>query len=188
MTRTRTGAMRSVALLLGLFSASANAADQILTPNGLGPVRIGMTVGQAEKALGAKLNPLEKMSANTQSCWYTQRADHIDPLVSYMIWFEKIVRIDIDNSELGKPETSVPPVTSEKGIHIGASEEQIKAAYGSAIKISSHAYGDEANNDHYWTALAKGGRNGLRFETMGGKVQSFHAGLTKAIQLVEGCS
>jgi hypothetical protein len=188
MMRTRTGVVRTFALVLCFSSASANATDQILTPNGLGPVRIGMTVTQAEKALGAKLDPLEKMSANTESCWYTQRADHVDPLVSYMVWYRKIVRIDIDESELGKSKKSVPRVASEKGIHIGASETQIKEAYGSTIDVSPHEYGDEATNDHYWTILAEDGQNGVRFETMSGKVQSFHAGTAKAIKLVEGCS
>ena len=179
--------IRTTALILGLLSTSANAAEQILRPDGLGPVRIGMTVSQAERALGAKMKSRgARYASGSESCWYTQRADHVDPLVSYMVWFGKIVRIDISQFEDGKSERSVPPVASEKGIRIGDTEEQIKSAYGSTVGISPHAYGDEG--DHYWTVLAKGKRRGLRFETLGGKVQDFHAGLINAITLVEGCS
>ena len=48
-----------LATVLCLPSESANAADQILTFTGLGPVHIEMTVDQAEKALGAKFKPMD---------------------------------------------------------------------------------------------------------------------------------
>jgi hypothetical protein len=113
----------------------ATAADQILTFAGLGPVHIGMTVDQAEKALGAKFSPM-RPDVEDEHCWMPTRADGIDPLVSYMIWDDQIVRIDIDETELGKEGKSVPPVATEKGIRIGSSEAEIKERYGSALDIS----------------------------------------------------
>ncbi|MHB1205003.1 MAG: hypothetical protein ACYCZX_05515 [Rhodospirillaceae bacterium] len=100
MNRIRTGVVRTLALVLCICSAPANAADQILTPDGLAPVQIGMTVEQAEAALGAKLAPLDTADGySSEACWETQRFGDPDPAILYMIWHGKIVRIDITRYE-----------------------------------------------------------------------------------------
>lgn len=105
-----------MALIAGLASASAIAADQILTFTNLGPVRIGMTLAEAEGALQVKLKSVYPDSP--KSCWFGNRADGIDGPVSYWIENDKVVAIDIDDHEWPKPETSVPPVATERGIRM----------------------------------------------------------------------
>ena len=86
--------------VLSFAAVAADKPDQILTFDGLGAVRIGMTVHEAEDALAVKFKPVGR--EDEPSCWYANRADHIDPGISYMIQDNKVVRIDIDDNELGK--------------------------------------------------------------------------------------
>lgn len=186
MMRMRATVARTVVLALCLVSASANAADPTVTLTGLGGVKIEMTVAQAEKALRAKLDPLDTSDGSTESCWLTGRSDHAGPWVAYMISFGKIVRINVmKQPDISGAQRLAPPVASEKGIHIGALEEEVKTAYGSSLDISPHQYG--GGSAHYLTVLAKNKRTALRFETFDGKVQRFYVGTIEAIELVEGC-
>ena len=173
-------------LVASMCSASmgAFAADQILTFTGLGPVRIGMTVPQAEEALGAKFEPMDT-EIESENCWTTRRADHVDPLVTYMIWKTKIVRIDVDNGEPGKDEFVVPPVVTPEGIRVGATEQVVKQTYGARLRISPHHYMED--DGHYMEIFAKDRRYGLLFESTYGKVVGLRAGRKDAIRLVEGC-
>ncbi len=161
-----------------------NTPDQILTFDGLGPVRIGMTPSQAEEALGAKFSP--KLDFEEDSCWYAHRADGVDPQVYYMVQDNEIVRIDIEERELGKTETVDPYISTEKGIRVGSTEEQIKEGYGAKVEISPHPYLEEAG--HYLEVLRSDMQRGLLFETNDNKVTTFRSGTPDAIRLIEGCS
>lgn len=173
-------------------AACTKPGDQILTFAGLGPVKIGMTVVQAEKALDAKMrafDPSDRTAA--QACWYTRRTDGIDQQIAYMVWNTAIVRIDIQNHAPGQTEVSVPVVATEEGIRIGSSEDDVKKQYGSRLVIAPHRYGGQ--DDHTLTVFGPtfagtGQRNGILFETWDGKVSTFRAGTPEAIALVEGCS
>lgn len=148
-----------------------------------------MTITAAEEALGTKLATLETSdSGASEECWYTQRVDRVDPLVSYMIWNGKIVRIDIDESELGSAERSVPSISSDKGISIGSTESDIKRAYGSRVIVSPHPYGNGDENSHYFLVASRDKQHGLLFETLDSRVNTFRNGLLEAIKLIEGCS
>lgn len=176
-----------LALIIGgLASANASAADQLLTFDGLGPVRVGMTVPEAEAVLGVKLTPLDTSDGvSSEACWYTSRTDGVDQALPYMIQNGRIARIDVNNGTPGAMKRSDPGVRTERGIRIGSSEEDVKKAYGSSLDITPHAYGDE--NDHYLTILTADKSRGIRFETWEGKVDTFHVGTASAILLVEGC-
>lgn len=190
MTRTVTGVARGIALVLCLCSVSASAADQILTPEGLGPVRIGMTVEQAERALGAKLKPLNKADGfSDESCWETHSLSDPDPAVSYMVWNGKIVRIAIHGYHEEKNWKTVPPFATEKGIRIGATNTEVKEAYGKnlVIRPGFDANDDKDENSLLMTVFTKDKRSGIAFDTLGTKVWSFRAGLAKAIRMTEGC-
>lgn len=183
--------MKNLARLLALLAVPiterAAAADQILTFDGLGPVHVGMTVLEAEAALGVKLEPLDTNDGvSSDSCWYTLRTDGVDQAIPYMIRDGRIARIDVNEGPIGKMGTNIPGVKTERGIGIGSSEEDVKKAYGSALNITPHRYGGE--DDHYLTTLTADKSRGIRFETWEGKVNHFHVGTAEAILLVEGCS
>ena len=177
----------SVCLFLGSFRTAAYpASKQILTSTGIGPVHIGMTVPEAEKALGQKLKPMDASDGvSSESCWFTARADGSEYWLEYMIEYGKIVRIDVSDGKPGQREKVVPPIVSQKGIGIGSSEQLIKDRYGSNLEISPHPEMEE--DGHYMMVLDQDKRNGILFETTYGKVVTFRSGMTEEIKGVEGC-
>jgi hypothetical protein len=56
--------------------------------------------------------------------------------------------------------------------------------YGPKLKVSESQYDPEG---HYLTIQSEDGRNGIRFETEKGKIQTYYAGRFEAVQYVEGC-
>jgi hypothetical protein len=99
-----------------------------------------------------------------------------------MVDGDKIVRIDIGPIKDGPP----PPTTSDKGIKVGADEQEVTSKYGPELKTTPHPYlGD---GGHYLEILSADGRHGLAYETAEGKVTSIRAGLLPALQYKEGCS
>jgi len=144
-----------------------------LTPDGWGPVRIGMSRAQVEKAIGTKLEgePLE----DEQSC--IEMAP-VGPDTGMWFMFEdyKLSRISVGNPS---------KVTTPRGIGVGASADQVRRAYA-GITAEPHYYEDRPSEYlTFWTLPKK---RGVRFETNSKRqVQAIHAG-TASIQYVEGCA
>ena len=153
---------------------------QILSVEGLGPVRIGMTVEQAERALEASFRPRERSAS--PACWITGRADGRGPDIAYMVVHGRIRRIDLLS---GRPPAS--GVLSEQGIGIGATEEAALQAYGSRLIVAPHKY-TGADGGHYLVLIMPGGRSGMIFETFNGQGTQVRAGFRPELDYVEGCS
>jgi len=151
-----------------------------LTVVGLGAVRLGMSVVEAQQALGAQLSPM--MPGEDAACWMTRRADGRAPEVFYMVENDKITRIDIDHgASAGTPSD----VKTDAGIGIGAAEADVLAAYGKSTKVAPNKY-DAQGRD--LTVESSGGKSALLFQTSGGKVTTFRTGLHPSVDYVEGCS
>lgn len=185
MSRIRTGVVKTLALFLCLCSASTNAADQILTIDGLGPVKIGMTQRQAERVLGARFkHPFP--SDRGKACWYAVRADRVDPWIYYVIWDGKVASIEVTNLPLGGPSV-VPRIVTDKGIRIGDPDAKVKETYGPDVKVRVDSQADNEDEGSVITALTADKSRGFVFVTGGRKVIEFRAGLPDAIELMEGC-
>jgi hypothetical protein len=154
--------------LMFLLAGICLAGDGwVVRPNGVGPVKIGMSLPQLNMALHEKFAmPQDK---EDQVCFYVTSTQH--PQVSFMIENKRLVRVDVDKSG----------VTTTEGVQVGNSEEHVKDIYGSHLKVAPHHYTD----GHYLTV--RSGNYGVRFETDDGKVSTFYAGTFDAIQYVEGC-
>ena len=97
-------------------------ADTITTA-GLGPVRIGHTLEEAQEAAGVSFNAA---STGTEKCqYYTPAAGATG--ASFMVVSGEVVRIDISSG----------PITTKSGYGIGSSKGDIKSAFGSKIEESS---------------------------------------------------
>ena len=97
-------------------------ADTITTA-GLGPVRIGQTLADAQEAAGVTFNAA---STGSESCqYYTPAAGATG--ASFMVV----------NGEVGRVDISSGPITTKSGYGIGATKEDIKSAFGSKIQESS---------------------------------------------------
>ena len=162
------------AAFLGTGDARADDAGWKVTLNGVGPVRLGMTVKQAEKALGTKLTIDDYL--DDDSCRYFTTKSQ--PSIAFMTDHKKIVRIDII------PGAGAPPVT-DKGAKIGDAEAHVLALYKGHIKVGPHHYtGPEG---HYLRVLDGKRKVRLIFETDGKKVENFRIGREPAVEYVEGC-
>jgi len=176
--------MRIALLALTILAAlpSRAFAAETLTPTKLGTVSVGMTVAEAEAALGTKLT-VETMDDEPGACGYARRGDGADPGISYMVGGGAINRIDVDGTD---PSHAPPDVRTEAGIGIGATEGQIKRAYAAAAVESAHPY-TEGPDSHYYKVSSPDGEHAIVFETYNGKVNTFRAGLSQAVDFIEGC-
>lgn len=138
--------------------------------DGIGPIKVGMSLSQLNSALQEKFRmPKER---DEQGC-FTVASTHC-PHISFMIEDGKVSRIDVDGRG----------VPTDKGIQVGDSEKQVRKVYGAAVKVEPHAY-TSMEGGHYLTV--RSGKFGLRFETDKGKVDSFYAGRYTSVQYIEGC-
>ncbi len=171
MNLKRTSLLLRRSLLLGLLLAGTSLADDawVIREEGVGPVKIGMTLAQLSATLHQKLSEEEGGSEN---CFYVNARDHDQ--VSFMIINGRLARIDVD----------APGVATSAGIQVGDSEARARNAYGNRMKVTAHFYIDDG---HYLTAQLADGRYGVRFETASGKIVRYYAGKYDAIQYVEGC-
>lgn len=187
----RTGWRRTPWLVLlplfvcAVFARSAHTqpvapSAPVLSVEGLGPVRIGMTVEQAEQALGAALRPRER--SDSPACWMTSRLDGRAPDIAYMVAHGQIRRIDVLTGRF-----PASAVRSEQGIGIGDTEQAARRAYGSSMIVMPHKY-TGADGGHYLILTMPGGRSGMIFETFDGRVTQVRAGLRPELDYVEGCS
>ena len=165
--------MKLVAVVL-LAIAPVDTPRPYLTPDGWGPVRIGMSRAEVEAVMGT---PLEGEAINDEySCIEMTPADS-DLGVWFMFEEHKLSRISI--AEPSK-------VRTPRGIGIGASATAVRRAYGGGLKAEPHFYaGLPSEYLTFWTIP---GKRGVRFETDSKRrVQAIHAG-GHSIQYVEGCA
>ena len=156
-----------LAALLVLVSYASDA--WIVRDDGVGPVRVGMTLAQVKATLrqgGAE----EESSSDT--CFYVHLPSH--PHLAFMIEDGRLSRVDVD----------ARGIATSAGIQVGDSEARARQIYGSKMEVTEHQYIDTG---HYLTVRSADGRYGVRFETDKGRITEFYAGTYEAIQYVEGC-
>jgi len=162
-------------LALALLAAPAPSYDWKLTPAGWGPVRIGMSRGQAEKALGVALEG--EAFDNEGSCVELYSSTEKLAGLYFMFLDGKLSRISaVEGSAIKTP----------RGMGIGSQADEVRTAYGAKLHAEPHHYeGEPAEYLTYWTVPKK---RGVRFETdLKRRVQTIHAG-GESIQYVEGCA
>jgi len=111
-----------MASTVAMMSMAANA--EVLSWQGVGPVRLGMTVAQAERALNAKLAPVALPFS--KECYVTARADGKDAALSYVIVNAKIVVMTVFLRGYRQPN---PNIVDANGIGVGSTEADIRRGY-----------------------------------------------------------
>jgi hypothetical protein len=172
------GEVKAMAVALALFAGAASPApayDWKLTPSGWGPVRIGMNRDQVAKALKVELQG--EAFDNEGSCIELFPASEELKGTYFMFLDGKLSRISVVESN---------KVATPRGIRVGSSADEVRAAYGVKLQVEPHHYVDLPAE--YLTYWLKPKVRGVRFETDAErKVQTIHAG-NDSIQLVEGCA
>ena len=172
--------MTPIAYAAGLFagflvmSSPAFTADAqwVITPDGLGPLKIGMTLAQASKALGARLT-IDAHDSDAVSCSELDVPDKGG--LGMMFENRRLTRIAVF-----KPSH----LKTTLGIGIGSTEAEVKAKY-KPLDDKPQAYDELPAKDLTWWATKD--KRGIRFQTDTTKhVKAIFAG-NSAITYVEGC-
>jgi len=162
-------------LTVGTVLAQAKLTNQSkVTLNGLGTVRVGMTVKEATKAAGTKLVG----DAPNNNCYYVKPQGEPQN-IGFMVAAGRISRVDVYKDSR---------VTTFSGARIGDTEAQIKSLYPGQITVTPHKY---VQGGHYLTLIPKDrayGNYRLIFETDGKRVTQLRSGKLPEVEFVEGCS
>lgn len=172
-------------ILAGACEAAAPEGPLALTPEGWGPLRIGMSRAEVEAAVGPP---------DAEGGWIEpEECDEFRPArapegLYVMILEGRLARISVRGAG----------VATERGIAPGAPADAVRRAYGERLLASPHEY--LAPDGEYLTIWADGRRvapdayvedeeaRGLRFEMgLDRRVEVIHAG-GPSIQYVEGCA
>lgn len=155
--------------------------DTPLTPEGLGVVRIGMTKKQLEKTTNIRLNQLD---GDPESNCRMAIVDGAPVGVKAMLEDGVITRIEVSTYGEDGENASFP--TKAKGVGVGSTEAQVKAAFPSVRVTPSEYLGDEGG--HYMIYEPNGSKgNKIVFETANGLVSEFRAGSFPSVEYVEHC-
>ncbi|NJR38578.1 MAG: hypothetical protein HC781_06695 [Leptolyngbyaceae cyanobacterium CSU_1_4] len=148
-----------------------------LVINGIHPIRIGMTVIEATRAVG--LPARTEGDVASQGCFYYKFQGGV-PGLSMRVVDDRIVRVDIEEDS---------KITTRSGAGIGSTEDQIKALYPKQIEVMPHP---EVPGGHYLTFVPKSAADSkyrLIFETnSAGKVTQFRAGQMPEVMAAGGCA
>ncbi|MBD2520564.1 hypothetical protein H6G93_37630 [Nostoc sp. FACHB-973] len=162
-------------LTVGTVLAQGKLTNQSkLFTNGIGEVRVGMTVSQARKAAGTQLigDPPNKYCYYVKPEWEPKN-------VGFMVTEGRISRVDVWRDS---------KITTLKGAKIGDTEARIKSLYPGQIKVTPHNY---VPGGHYLTFVPKDQYDQnyrVVFETDGKRVTQFRSGKLPEVEYVEGCS
>jgi hypothetical protein len=113
--------------VIALMPISASA--QVLSWRGVGPVELGMTVQEAERALNAKLGSVE--APFSKDCYVTGRADGKEKALSYVVIDGKITVMTVFLPNEQRPD---PNIVDGSGIGVGSTEADIRRVYGKVRK------------------------------------------------------
>ena len=159
---------------------------EVVSVGGLGPVRLGMTVQEAANA--AQVSFVVSPTTQSEVCQYylpevydPDKAAPTAPIdgLGLMVVNDQVIRIDIWPGS---------PIKTLSGLGIGATVEDVEAAYDEQIEVIPHPYTDGS----YLTLTPDASGSNLYslvFEAdSDGKITQFRTGQLPAVTWAEGCS
>ena len=188
--------MRSIPLTLSLVSAAlacgreapgrpeaadsttpvppeAEAAPWTIRLDGVGPIRFGMTLADARAALGDSLI----VAPPGGECGFTVPRG-APAGVRFMVEQGKVVRVDVDSAG----------VRTAAGAEVGMSEAEVRGRYPVGLRVQAHKYDPKGRYLVLQGAQPADSARRLIFETDGQRVVRYRAGVTPAVEYVEGCA
>jgi YD repeat-containing protein len=141
--------------------------SKVLSDAGIGAIRFGMTLAQAEQAAGAKASLPEPLDP---ACSMVRFPNF--PALRFMVENGTVTRADAD-----------PVVENAIGIAVGDTLEQVRSRHPGGT-VSAHKY--DANG-RYVTFPSADGRAAIILELIDNKVSKIRAGLQPAVAYVETC-
>ena len=161
-------------LLATLVASSSVCAETLsgsrLTYSGLGPLKIGMTLRDADRA-GLRIAVDEQFSEIDQ-CGLAKIVGYDD--IQILFEDNRIARIELYSNTF----------MTFSGAKVGDSEDRVREIYGAGVHVEPHQYDPDG---HYLTVTSRDRRFAIVFETDGKTVTDLRAGLIPAVQYVEHC-
>ena len=158
------------------------AADKVLSStsrlrlDGIGPVRVGMTLVEASRAVGQRLRVDPDSGPDAYNCGFADAPAGVE--ASFMVIDGRIRRVDVS------PPSGIATVS---GVRLGASEAEVQRIYR-GIQVEPHPYDPNGHYLVYQSPEPSQGAFLLIFETDGSRVTSFRAGFRDAVRAPEGCA
>ena len=159
---------------------SPPANPNLLTAEGIGPIRVGQTIGEVQAISGAPETPIA--APDECNIFHPSRAP---AGVFVMTEMGRVSRVTLRDGSTAK---------TDKGFGVGADASAIKSTYGGGVIVQPAKYDPAPAQDLF--VWAKGGSTsyvtdpdarGVRYEVgTDGKVKAVHAG-GPSIQLAESC-
>ncbi|MEO5618724.1 MAG: DUF3221 domain-containing protein [Candidatus Eisenbacteria bacterium] len=165
--------VQATARAIVIESAVPRDSTVTVNPKGVGPIRVGMTVTEAERALGLAL-PL--LGPKMEPCSYVSSKDR--PGVAFMIIEGRVARVDIHQHSI---------VRTAEGAGIGDTEARIHSLYQGRVEVQPHKYVDGRYLIVRPAVLADSGYRVI-FETDGRQVTRYRSGRLPEVRWIEGCS
>jgi hypothetical protein len=171
-----TAAALAVAVAAGLpavASAAPVTNHSRLTQNGLGSMRLGMSVDQAQRRTGQRIVN-NVFTPGDDSCGIAQ------------LYPESLgVNMQTTNSRIWVINVSQPGISTRAGIQLGDTVRDLRRAYRSRLHSEPNKYTPKARD--YWVSFPH--RRKIKFYTSPGRViTQISAGRKPEIDFVEGCS
>jgi len=138
-----------------------------VTAAGAGPLRLNMTLLEAQQALGEQ--PSEPGSAACDQ----RRLSGVGGSVLAMFVEHRLARIDVTDET----------VATDTGVRAGDPAQRVSERYGDRVVATPHKY-----TDGQYLTVTLGDDRRLVFETDGSKVTRYRVGRLPEVEWVEGCS
>lgn len=152
----------------------AGPAAWTLHLDGIGPVRVGMTIAEVEGLVGGTAR-IDRIEPGNECGWAT--VSGIPEGISFMLSGDTIVRANIDDAGF----------LEETGLGVGSSEADVMARRAGMVRVEPHPY---TGPEGHYLIVDDPARPGFRliFETDGQRVLSFRAGRLPEVDFIEGCA
>jgi len=170
LTPNQPGA-RPAAASTSTHASGAPTSAWTVTPSGIGPIRVGMTVEDL-KRVGGDVN----VPAGNADCAYV-RPPSAPAGVSVMLAHGEVTRIDVESSG----------VQSDAGIVVGDSASRVSQVYAGRVTTTPHKY---IEGGQYLTVRSPSPQDSalrIVFEIEAGRVTRFRSGRLPEVAWVERC-
>jgi hypothetical protein len=151
----------------------AEAQPWTIRVDGVGPIRFGMPLADARAALRDSLI----VTPAGGECGFTVPRG-APAGVRFMAERGKIVRVDVDSSG----------VRTAAGAEVGMSEADVRSRYPVGLRVQPHKYDPKGRYLVLQGTEPADSARRLIFETDGQRVVRYRAGITPAVEYVEGCA
>jgi len=165
--------LAAAALLPAVAGATPVTGNSQITQNGLGSIRLGMTVDQAQRRTGQRIEN-NLFTPGDISCGIAQL-------------FPKSLGVNMQttNLHIWVINVSDRAIATRSGIHVGDTVSDLRRAYGSRLHSGPNKYIPKARD--YWVTFPRNRK--LKFFTNPGrKITQISSGRKPEVDYVEGCA